>query len=775
MSKIIANLQLDNPSLDPSISTDNTPITTEIDVAPAVLTLDLDAPEIPLETALSFREVKLTGLVEKSSGGGGGAVNDVLVNGVSVVVGGVAKILVPTAVSQLQNDSGFITTSYHDDTKANLSTVEGIISKIPNDASAQNQLADKNFVNSSISTATATFKGTYDSLNEIEALTADDNDYAFYRHTDIVGNTVFDRYKYNGSTWIYEYTLNNSSFTAEQWAALNSGISAGSWVDLVSAQEIDGRKDFNIIPRVKVSHTTHNLPEEYQEVTYIQGNGYSTINTGVNGNNDNLVLEVKYKLNSVADQWRYVMGSYQSESHNTTRILLQYGNSILVNVNTSAGSSTTTAPFTRNTVLVYTDRLSKTVYTSNGQDVAITKTGKGTTANNNIFILAAQAGAANNGTATKGQIFYVKIWNGTTLIRDFIPCYRKSDNKTGMYDIENGVFYEVYGAQEFDVGDPVNPTSYENLLTDSSFATVAFTGLYSDLIATPTIGNGRLTIQKNGTNISTFDANQTGNVTANITVPTKTSELTNNSGFITSAAIPTNISSFTNDVGYITGYTETDPTVPSWAKAAQKPIYTASEVGAQAAPLVGQIDNDTADDYLTPAQIAAAVLNHQQVFAQRTVLSVPVLFTSWTGGYNAQGHGMVVSSILNGLMLVYAQGDITNEIWEVRLNFLVDEGSLGNFVTPDAVSQYETDPTVPEWAKESSKPTYTATEVGALPDTTTAAEIGALPAGTFIPSTAADVHALPDTTVIPTDTSDLTNNAGFITLNDLPIWDGGFV
>lgn len=31
-------------------------------------------------------------------------------------------------------------------------------------------------------------------------------------------------------------------------------------------------------------------------------------------------------------------------------------------------------------------------------------------------------------------------------------------------------------------------------------------------------------------------------------------------------------------------YTETDPTVPSWAKAASKPSYTASEVGAIAAP-----------------------------------------------------------------------------------------------------------------------------------------------------------------------------------------------
>lgn len=43
---------------------------------------------------------------------------------------------------------------------------------------------------------------------------------------------------------------------------------------------------------------------------------------------------------------------------------------------------------------------------------------------------------------------------------------------------------------------------------------------------------------------------------------------------------PTKVSDFTNDAGYLTSFTETDPTVPAWAKTAQKPSYTASEVGA---------------------------------------------------------------------------------------------------------------------------------------------------------------------------------------------------
>ena len=54
----------------------------------------------------------------------------------------------------------------------------------------------------------------------------------------------------------------------------------------------------------------------------------------------------------------------------------------------------------------------------------------------------------------------------------------------------------------------------------------------------------------------------------------------NNKEVATKNDIPTNVSAFTNDAGYLTSYTETDPTVPAWAKASTKPTYTAAEVGA---------------------------------------------------------------------------------------------------------------------------------------------------------------------------------------------------
>ena len=54
-----------------------------------------------------------------------------------------------------------------------------------------------------------------------------------------------------------------------------------------------------------------------------------------------------------------------------------------------------------------------------------------------------------------------------------------------------------------------------------------------NLLGGGTPKDGTLTIQKNGTTVGTFSANQATDETINIEVPTKTSDLTNDSGYIT--------------------------------------------------------------------------------------------------------------------------------------------------------------------------------------------------------------------------------------------------
>ena len=125
------------------------------------------------------------------------------------------------------------------------SVLAPVTALIPAQASASNQLADKDFVNSSIATATATYRGSYNLVSDLGLTTAatesqigtalasavsdeDNNDYAFVQipTSDATPTEIArtDRYKYNGSAWVFEYSLNNSGYTAAQWAAINSGI-----------------------------------------------------------------------------------------------------------------------------------------------------------------------------------------------------------------------------------------------------------------------------------------------------------------------------------------------------------------------------------------------------------------------------------------------------------------------------------------------------------------------------------------------------------------------
>lgn len=140
-----------------------------------------------------------------------------------------------TAGSNIQINGTTIsaTDTIYDDSvlSGKVSTIEG---EIPAQASSSNQLADKNFVNSSIATSTATFKGTYSDVASLANVTADTNDYGFVTSTDAAGNTLYNRYKYDGTQWLFEYSLNNSSFTSNQWATVNSGATAQSVSDTAS-------------------------------------------------------------------------------------------------------------------------------------------------------------------------------------------------------------------------------------------------------------------------------------------------------------------------------------------------------------------------------------------------------------------------------------------------------------------------------------------------------------------------------------------------------------
>lgn len=122
----------------------------------------------------------------------------------------------------------------------------------------------------------------------------------------------------------------------------------------------------------------------------------------------------------------------------------------------------------------------------------------------------ATAGQLNNQPSTWGILInfvysseVFQIWNS----QNSGPVYVRSGNASGWGQNWTKLYDEQHKPTAADIG--AAPSSHTH--TKSQI---------SDFPTIPTVNNATLTIQKNGTNVTTFTANSASNATANITVPT---------------------------------------------------------------------------------------------------------------------------------------------------------------------------------------------------------------------------------------------------------------
>ena len=421
----------------------------------------------------------------------------------------------------------------------NTNDISAINEKIPNQASSSNQLADKEFVNSSISTNTANFIGTFNSTTALEAYsgTVTNNDYAFvtnsvitdngndwatfaaldaynkslltnfdygwvingnkfdlYRFdivnqawvsratnihkTDVTLNSAYNRYKATVAsgvvTWEYEYTLNNSSFTASQWTAINSGITSDD-VSLIATA---------LQPNDNVSSLTN-------DSGYLVSSDIATGSTNgtisVNGTDVSVygLGSAAYTASSAYD----ASGSASTAETNAKN----YADGLASNYATAAQGSLA------DTALQPNDNISELVNDS-GYITGITSDDVTTALGYTPYSSSNPNGYTSNvGTVT--SVNNVSPVSGNVTLS--IPAAQVNSD----WNVSSGV---------------------AQILNKPNLATVATSGAYSDLSGTPTIptvNDATLTIQKNGTTVNTFSANASSNVTANITVPTQASDI----------------------------------------------------------------------------------------------------------------------------------------------------------------------------------------------------------------------------------------------------------
>ena len=187
------------------------------------------------------------------------------------------------------------------------------------------------------------------------------------------------------------------------------------------------------------------LPTEYQEVEYIQSSGTQYIDTGfVVNKSDSYVLEIDGLFPSQAQVYQGCNGYMQFF------VSSKYG------INNESSISVGN----RDTVRIAYANQTATL-TVNGSQAESKSWASYSGANVKLGVL--RLGDTNNGWfsggAASGTIYGYKVWKDEVLVSDCIPCYRKSDNIVGLYDLVNGVFYTNAGTGNFAKGKNSNSHS----------------------------------------------------------------------------------------------------------------------------------------------------------------------------------------------------------------------------------------------------------------------------------------------------------------------------
>lgn len=204
------------------------------------------------------------------------------------------------------------------------------------------------------------------------------------------------------------------------------------------------------------------LPPEYQMCDYIECDGSAArINTGVPGNDETLVFEFIYMPMS-QQNYKGHFGNYYDENTACWRVIQYISSSpymyIFSTIAKKAGSSGSFSVQEPIVGLKTAFRLSYgkcEIVTEHGYERTVTQTFSEAPMSTSEICIGHVSNLNSSGaTGTKGRFYKnFKIWGKGMLIRNYIPCYRKSDNKAGFYDTVNHTFNPSIGSAEFVAGN----------------------------------------------------------------------------------------------------------------------------------------------------------------------------------------------------------------------------------------------------------------------------------------------------------------------------------
>lgn len=186
----------------------------------------------------------------------------------------------------------------------------------------------------------------------------------------------------------------------------------------------------------------YKVPSGYRKVEYLESSGTQYIDTGVYCNHNMTFSTGIAKVENVNTTW---FGSRNSGNYSTKneQIYLNQNTRTITLFSTTADIAN--ADFSLNYITDITPQIGTKYDIRNMTCVE--------TMNNAIYPLFL-FGLNNIGTPTlmSARIYYLFIKESQVTLHYFIPVVRNSDDKPGMYDLVNDVFYTNTGTGEFTYG-----------------------------------------------------------------------------------------------------------------------------------------------------------------------------------------------------------------------------------------------------------------------------------------------------------------------------------
>ena len=199
------------------------------------------------------------------------------------------------------------------------------------------------------------------------------------------------------------------------------------------------------------------LPSRYQEVEYLTCNNlgqWLQIPVSADG------FEVRYVImdrlgtngSSGTSNYKYTPSVILSDPANITMFFPRAIDGIYIQAGGGVAKTTTNYAAFSNLNTDYTVSVNKADSRVISNGTAITDVSVGSTVASSIYLLKGDA----DWVKFVGRLFFASLYSNHVKVADLVPCYRKSDNKPGMYDLVNNVFYTNQGGGDFTVGPDVN-------------------------------------------------------------------------------------------------------------------------------------------------------------------------------------------------------------------------------------------------------------------------------------------------------------------------------